>query len=108
MQWTVSHCITQKTSEVLQPLIDIYGGSIYIDKTNNSFKWYTSNKESILNLVEYFKNFPSRSLKKNRLHLIPRSYELKNIGAHKALQESDPLLFKSWIYFLEKWDKYEI
>ena len=100
--------LTQKTSEVLQPLIDIYGGSIYIDKTNNSFKWYTSNKESILNLVEYFKNFPSRSLKKNRLHLIPRCYELKNIGAHIALQESDPLLFKSWIYFLEKWDKYEV
>ena len=30
--------LTQKTSEILQPLIDIYGGSIYIDKTNNSFK----------------------------------------------------------------------
>lgn len=100
--------LTQKTSEVLQPLIDIYAGSICIDKTNNRFKWYTSNEESILNLLEYFKKFPSRSLKKNRLHLIPRCYELKNIGAHKALPESDPLLSKSWRYFGEKWDKYEI
>jgi hypothetical protein len=30
--------LTQKTREILQPLIDIYGGSIYIDITNNSFK----------------------------------------------------------------------
>ena len=100
--------LTQKTREILLPLIDIYGGSIYIDRTNNSFKWYTSDKESILKLLEYFKEFPSRSLKKNRLHLIPRCYELKSIGAHKALDENYPLLAKSWIYFLEKWDKYEI
>ena len=36
--------LTQKTSEVLQPLIDLYGGSIYIDKKSNNFKWYIYNK----------------------------------------------------------------
>lgn len=28
--------LTQKTSEILQPLLDIYGGSIYIDRTSNN------------------------------------------------------------------------
>jgi len=100
--------LTQKSREVLQPLRDIYGGSICIDKTNNSFKWSISNDSFILNLLEYFKEFPLRSHKKNRLHLIRRWYILTHIGAHKALLESEPLLSKSWRYFLEKWDKYEI
>jgi hypothetical protein len=92
----ISISLTQKTSEILQPLIDIYGGKIYIDRTSNNFKWYISNKESILSIIEYFKKYPVRSLKKNRLHLIPKCYELKVIGAHKALEESNPLLVKSW------------
>jgi hypothetical protein len=99
--------LTQKTSEVLQPLIDLYGGSIYIDISSNNFKWYISNKEGILKLVEYFKKYPSRSLKKNRLYLIPRCYELKEIQAHKAY-ENKPLLAKSWKIFKDKWNKYEI
>jgi NADH dehydrogenase/LAGLIDADG DNA endonuclease family protein len=98
--------LTQKTSEVLQPLIDLYGGSIYIDRTSNNFKWYISNKEGILKLIEYFKKYPSRSLKKNRLHLIPICYELKKIGAYKA-SENKPLLAKSWKLFNNKWNKYE-
>ena len=98
--------LTQKTSEILQPLIDLYGGSIYIDKTSNNFKWYISNKEDILKLIEYFKKYPSRSLKKNRLHLIPKCYELKDIGAHKT-SEDKSLLAKSWKLFNDKWNKYE-
>jgi hypothetical protein len=99
--------LTQKTSEILQPLLDIYGGSIYIDRTSNNFKWYISDKKDIINLISYFKQYPPRSLKKNRLHLIPRCYELKEIGAHKALEETYPLLAKSWVIFKAKWAKYE-
>ena len=99
--------LTQKTSEILQPLLDIYGGSIYIDRTSNNFKWYISDKKGIINLISYFKEYSPRSLKKNRLHLIPRCYELKEIGAHKALEETHPLLAKSWVIFKDKWAKYE-
>ena len=99
--------LTQKTSEILQPLLDIYGGSIYIDRASNNFKWYISDKEGIINLISYFKKYHPRSLKKNRLHLIPRCYELKEIGAHKALEETHPLLAKSWVIFKAKWAKYE-
>jgi hypothetical protein len=48
-----------------------------------------------MNLIEYFKKYPARSLKKNRLHLIPRCYELKEMGAHKVSPETNPLLAKS-------------
>ena len=100
--------LTQKTTQVLSPLIEIYGGSIYIDRTNNSYKWYISDKEGILKLIEYFKKYPSRSLKKNRLHLIPKCFKLKDMGAHKATCDTAPFLLKSWQLFICKWKKFEV
>lgn len=102
----LSISVSQKTSELLQPLVDIYGGYLYIDKGGSqSFKWYITKRETILNLVEYFKKHPSRSEKKNRLHLIPKFYELKDLKAHKSLEDTN--LAKSWKYFINKWLKYE-
>ena len=97
---------SQKTSEILQPLLELYNGNIYIDRgSSQSFKWYITKREDILKLVEYFKINPLRSAKKNRLHLIPKYYELKDLNAHKALP--DTFLYKSWQYFNTKWLKYE-
>ena len=102
----LSIAASQKTSELLQPLIELYGGNIYIDRgSSKSFKWYVSKREDILKLIEYFKKHPSRSAKKNRLHLIPQYYELKDLKAHKALPST--FLYKSWQYFINKWLKYE-
>lgn len=104
--WQLSISASQKTSELLKPLIDLYGGNIYIDNgSSKSFKWYISKKEDILNLIEYFKKYPSRSAKNNRLHLVPKFYELKTMNAHKA--EQGTLLVKSWEYFYKKWMNYE-
>ena len=97
---------SQKTSEILQPLLEIYGGNIYIDRgSSQSFKWYVTKREDILKLIKYFKNHPSRSAKNNRLHLVPKYYELKDLKANKALPGT--LLEKSWKYFNNKWLKYE-
>ena len=96
--------LTQKTNEILQPLPELYNGSIYIDKINNSFKWYIYEKQGILKLNEYFKNYPPRSLKKNRVLMINRCYYLKDMSAHKS---SDTHLAKAWSIFLDKWNKYE-
>ena len=104
----VSITITQKTKEMLEYIVEIYGGSIYIDRTSNNYKWYISNKESILNFIEYIKSHPSRSMKKNRLHLLPRILELRQLGALKATADNKPLLYKSWTIIMEKWDKFEI
>jgi len=102
----LSISVSQKTAELLQPLVELYGGNIYIDKgSSNSFKWYITKRENIINLVEYFKNHPSRSAKNNRLHLIPKFYNLKDLKAHKAL--SGTKLEKSWQYFFNKWLNYE-
>ena len=101
----LSISISQKTSELLQPLVALYGGSIYIDSSSRTFKWYISKREDILKLVEYFKIHPSRSAKVKRLHLIPKLYELKDLKAHKALPST--FLNKSWQYFIDKWLKYK-
>ena len=78
--WQLSISAGQKTSEILKPLVELFGGYIYIDRGGNgSFKWYVTNKEDILNLIEYFKKYPSRSAKNNRLHLVPKFYKLKNM-----------------------------
>ncbi len=104
--WQLSISAGQKTSELLTPLVDIFGGHVYIDRGGHgSFKWYVTKKEEVLNLVEYFKINPSRSAKKNRLHLVPKFYELKNMQAHLA--ESETFLTKSWDIFLNKWMNYE-
>ena len=97
---------SQKTYELLNPLIKLYNGNIYIDRgSSQSFKWYITRREDILILIEYFKHNPSRSAKKNRLHLIPKYYELKDLKAHTALPGT--FLNKSWHYFYNKWLKYE-
>jgi hypothetical protein len=95
---------SHKTSELLQPLVELYGGYVYIDRVNSqAFKWYITKREDILNLVEYFKKHPSRSAKKNRLHLIPKYYELLDLEAYQAPEDS--FLTKAWINFMYKWDK---
>ncbi len=97
---------SQKTTQILEPLIELYGGYIYIDKGKyESFKWYITERETILKLIEYFKKYPSRSGKKSRLHLIPKFYELKDLKAHKAPEDS--LLNRSWQIFYAKWLKFE-
>lgn len=104
--WQLSISAGQKTSELLNPLVDLFGGYVYIDRGSyGSFKWYVTKKEDILKLIEYFKKHPSRSAKNNRLHLIPKYYELKSMKAHKA--ESVSLLAKSWDIFIEKWSNYD-
>lgn len=98
---------SQKTYELLEPLVKLYGGNIYIDNSRSqSFKWYISKQADILNLTHYFKLNPCRSAKIKRIHLINKFYELKDIKAHKALPGT--LLYKSWHYFYNKWLKYDI
>nr|AYE93205.1 LAGLIDADG homing endonuclease [Termitomyces sp.] len=104
--WQLSISASQKTSELLTPLVELYGGYVYIDNgSSKSFKWYVTKKEDILKLIEYFKKHPSRSAKNNRLHLVPKFYELKGMKAHIALPET--FLAKSWDIFFNKWLNFE-
>nr|YP_010692861.1 intron-encoded RNA maturase [Periconia digitata]WCA44860.1 intron-encoded RNA maturase [Periconia digitata] len=103
--WQLSISASQKTSEILTPLVELYGGYVYIDRGGNgSFKWYVTKKEEILNLIEYFKKYPSKSAKNSRLHLVPKIYEFKSMKAHLA--PSGSLLAKSWDTLMNKWNNY--
>ena len=100
--WQLSISAGQKTSEILTPLVELYGGNVYIDRGGHgSFKWYVTKKEDILNLIEYFKKYPSRSAKNHRLHLVLEFYKLKANKAH--LSPSGSVLAKSWDTFLNQW-----
>ena len=97
--------ISQKDRNFLEPLVSLYGGHIYIDNSKYiSFKWYVTKKEDILNLIEYFKVFPSRSAKNNRQHLIPRLYELKTLKAHLAPLKTK--LNKAWMKTVNRFENY--
>lgn len=101
--WQLSISAGQKTTELLTPLVDLYGGYVYIDRgSSKSFKWYVTKKEDILKLIEYFKKHPSRSAKNKRLHLIPRFYQLKAMQAPNASPET--LLWRSWSIFYNNWE----
>lgn len=103
--WQLSLSAGQKTSELLTPLVELYGGYVYVDNRSTSFKWYITKKEDILKLIDYFKKHPSRSAKNKRLHLVIKYYELKALKAHNAPPET--ILGKSWEIFYNKWLNYE-
>lgn len=95
----VSISIFQKTSELLNPLVSLYGGHVYIDRSlNGGFKWYLTSTTDIQNLLEYFKKYSSRApFKNSRLHLIPEFYYIKSLNLDKIEKA------KLWSYFFEKW-----
>lgn len=94
---------SQKNRFILEPLVELYGGDIYIQK--NSFKWTVYKKKEILNLLNYFLLCPSRSAKHKRLKAIKRYYQLKELKASSASENS--ILGKAWKKFLLKWNKWE-
>ena len=96
--------IGQKNKLLLDPLVTIYGGSIYMQKETLAFKWVVFKKNEIVSLLEYFKKYPLRSAKKNRLFLISRYFLLKKLKAHLALPNS--ILGKHWRLFLKNWESY--
>jgi hypothetical protein len=66
---------------MLLPLIELYGGDVYIDKGEyTTYKWYISSQKDILNILDYFRLNPPKTLKKNRILLVLKYYELKLLG----------------------------
>jgi hypothetical protein len=89
---------------LLDQLPNLYGGSVYLSKGNDNFKWVIYRKQEVIKILEYFKLYPLRSAKLARIKLIPKYHELRSLGAHKAKESS--VLGKSWKRFLVKWDNF--
>lgn len=67
--------------KLLLELASIYNGKVYNhSKISNYYRFKINNKNSVLTTVnDYFSKYPSKSMKKNRLMLIKKYYELKMI-----------------------------
>lgn len=96
---------SQKNKLLLDPLLALYGGTIYPMVKVGAFKWTIFRKHEIINLLNYFKSNPSISAKHKRLKLMSKYFELRALKAHKALP--DTILGKAWLSFLNKWDNYK-
>ncbi len=94
---------SQKNKYLLDVLCELYGGSVYIEKT--SFKWVVSKKSEIINLLEYFKICPCKSAKLNRINAVHKYLELRELKAHLA--GNSTILGKAWKSFLFTWSKWE-
>jgi len=94
---------SQKRSNLLNILCDLYGGTVYVEKT--SFKWIVFKKSEISKLLVYFKLNPCRSAKLNRINAITKYLDLRDLKAHLAKEST--ILGKAWKKFLLRWDKWE-
>jgi hypothetical protein len=97
--------VSQKNKLLLDPLQALYGGEIYPLRTVAAFKWCVYRKGEILALLDdYFRNYPSRTLKDNRLKLLRKYFELKQLKVHLAKEGSAE--GKVWKRFLEDWNRW--
>ena len=95
----------QKNKLMLDSLVPLYGGRVYLSKGKEQFKWIVYRKSEILNLLNYFNIYKPRSQKYARLQLINKYYELRSLKAHKA--SVDSVLGKAWKQFLIKWNSFD-
>ena len=80
----------------------IFGGSIYYDRSQNGYyKWTIQSKANILEFMEYFRICPSRSIKSRRINLVVNYYKLIELKAYKS--EPSFALSKAWENFLKNW-----
>jgi hypothetical protein len=88
---------------LLEPLVELYGGTIYPMIKQEAFKWTCLKKKEVLSLVDdYFKFNPCRSEKIMRINMVNKFYELRNLHAHKA--SPDSVLGKAWKHYLIQWN----
>lgn len=96
----VSIRVTNKLLVDVQWFSLVFGGNIYFDNSQNGYyQWSVQSREKIMEMSEYFSNYPSRSHKSKRIHLIKKYYELLDLQAYK----SDSNLHKAWLDFQNSW-----
>ena len=79
-----------------------FDGNIYFDKGQNGYyKWSIQSRQDIELFKDYLLKYPCLSHKKQRIFLINKFYELKDLKAYSAL--SDSVLAKAWRIFNNNW-----
>jgi ubiquinol-cytochrome c reductase cytochrome b subunit len=94
------------TNKLLVDVIEyknVFGGNVYFDKGQNGYyKWSIQSRTDIDFFKAYILKYPSLSNKKQRLFLIDKYYDLKDLKAYSAPEDS--ALFKAWKLFNSKWN----
>lgn len=96
--------VSQKNKLLLDPLVNLYGGKIYIESNTQSFKWIVFVKDQVLKLTDYFKTYPLKSKKMVRVRLIPAIYSSFKESGHKS--SSMTIKGKIWSKLIKKWENY--
>ena len=97
--------VAQKNKFMLDSLVKLYGGTVYLSKGTEHFKWMIYRKNEIIRILDYFNLYPPRSAKFARIKLIPKYFDLRELGAHRAPVNS--VFGKAWKQFLIKWDSFD-
>lgn len=78
----ITFTITQKKSQILEHIKNVYGGNISYNKTRNLYVWRASNKEDLLNLFDYFTLNPLKSTKNADIVSAKRFFRYRLLGYH--------------------------
>ncbi len=99
-QLTIS--VTNKDLRDVEGFKEVLGGNIYFDSSQNGYyKWSVQSRSDVLNILDYFNLYPSRSHKTNRLHLIPTFFALRDLKAY----DPESSHHAAWKQFDEQWHK---
>jgi len=97
--------VSNKKALDCEPFQKLFGGSIRLDKRSNTYKWELYKKTDILFFYSYLKKYPLKSIKKERVQLIPMFFKLRALRAYNHSQDS--LTYKNWILFEKQWFRYD-
>lgn len=94
--------VTNKLYVDIVYFVNVFGGSIYFDKSQNGYyKWQVQSETNLQSFLDYVKICPVQSIKRNRLFLVKDYYRLIGLKAHKAPKGT--IMHKAWINFNQKW-----
>ena len=99
--------ISQNNRFLLEPLIKLYGGRIDILSPKiEAFKYVVYRKNELFWLIDnYFSNYPLKTEKSKRIHLIKQFYDLWTFSNNE--NKHDIFKLNAWVLFKDKWEKYK-
>ena len=75
--YMLSICIGQKDKTILDKIKNIYGGTVFYDKSWEGYTWQVSSKEGIIRLFEYFTIHPLQSVKNSEIFSAKKFFRYK-------------------------------
>lgn len=100
-QLTIS--VTNKQYVDVVHFLNVFGGAIYFDKSQNGYyKWSVQSEIKLSPFLDYVKVCPPQSIKRKRLFLVKEYYRLLELKAYKGGEGT--VLHKAWLSFNRKWN----